>query len=343
MSRYLLRIPAGPGNPRNSEGSFALLRNGQILFAYTRFSGGDHDDSKADIVARRSHDGGRSWDRNDRILVGSTEAGQNVMSVSLARLSNGKLALVYLVKHGLHDCRPHLRLSDDDGTTWSPARCLIPSPGYYVVNNDRLIVLSDGSLLLPAAKHGVLRHANGAVSLDPVGRSLVLMGSADAASWRPCEPDFPGQVGVGMQEPGVIALPDGTWWLWARGDQGWQWQSFSADRGQTWTPPTASPFASPCSPLSMRQLGDGRLVAVWNQPDGRAMPSSWGRTPLVWAVSTDGRAWSKPTAIEDDPDNGFCYIAIFPHGIGALLAYCVGGKNGTSPLSGLVVRRLHIP
>ena len=29
-------IPHGPGNPRNSEGSFVKLRDGSILFVYTR-------------------------------------------------------------------------------------------------------------------------------------------------------------------------------------------------------------------------------------------------------------------------------------------------------------------
>ena len=33
-SGIVLDLPHGPGNPRNSEGSFAALKNGRILFAY---------------------------------------------------------------------------------------------------------------------------------------------------------------------------------------------------------------------------------------------------------------------------------------------------------------------
>ena len=37
-------------NPRNSEGAFLTLKDGRVLFAYTRYSGNDWDDgAPADI------------------------------------------------------------------------------------------------------------------------------------------------------------------------------------------------------------------------------------------------------------------------------------------------------
>jgi len=41
------------------------------------------------------------------------------MSVSLLRLQNGEIALFYLLKNSEQDCRPVMRLSRDEGTTWS--------------------------------------------------------------------------------------------------------------------------------------------------------------------------------------------------------------------------------
>jgi hypothetical protein len=35
----VLSLAAKPGNPRNSEGSFVNLANGDILFAYSRYTG----------------------------------------------------------------------------------------------------------------------------------------------------------------------------------------------------------------------------------------------------------------------------------------------------------------
>jgi hypothetical protein len=40
-------LPPGPGNPRNSEGDFLPLRDGRLLFAYSKFSGGNADDAAA--------------------------------------------------------------------------------------------------------------------------------------------------------------------------------------------------------------------------------------------------------------------------------------------------------
>ena len=40
------------------------------------------------------------------------------MSVSLLRLRDGAIALFYLRKNALDDCRMVLRLSTDEGKTW---------------------------------------------------------------------------------------------------------------------------------------------------------------------------------------------------------------------------------
>jgi len=42
VSQTLVLAP-GPGNPRNSEGDFITLKDGRILFLYTRFTGGAGD------------------------------------------------------------------------------------------------------------------------------------------------------------------------------------------------------------------------------------------------------------------------------------------------------------
>ena len=58
MDKYLVHeiLPA-EGNPRNGEGSFLRAPDGDILFAYGRFTGGTGDDEACDIAMIRSHDG----------------------------------------------------------------------------------------------------------------------------------------------------------------------------------------------------------------------------------------------------------------------------------------------
>ena len=85
----VLQLDHKRNNPRNSEGGFATLEDGSILFAYSRYSGSSGaDHGTASIAARVSPDGGRTWSRRDRILV-PNEGACNVMSVSLLRLQDG--------------------------------------------------------------------------------------------------------------------------------------------------------------------------------------------------------------------------------------------------------------
>ena len=114
LPRRCLELPPGPGNPRNSEGAFITLKSGRILFAYTRFNGKHGGDNGAAVIAQRhSDDNGETWTKQDKIII-ENEGTQNVMSVSLLRLANGRIALFYLKKNSDFDCRPFLRFSDDE-------------------------------------------------------------------------------------------------------------------------------------------------------------------------------------------------------------------------------------
>ena len=89
-------IPHGDGNPRNSEGSFVKLKDGSILYIYTRYHGNSWDDAAtADLVAIKSQNGGKTW--SDYTTVRKNKA-QNVMSVSLQRLQDGRIMLMFLEK-----------------------------------------------------------------------------------------------------------------------------------------------------------------------------------------------------------------------------------------------------
>src|SRR3990172_11642821 len=127
-----------PGNPRNSEGDFIQLADGRMLFVYTHFTGGGSDHSAAYLAGRYSSDGGRKWSADDAVVL-PNEGEMNVMSVSLLRLQNGEIALFYLRKNSLEDCRSYMRLSTDEARTWGPPTLCTPPPAYYVVNNDRVV------------------------------------------------------------------------------------------------------------------------------------------------------------------------------------------------------------
>lgn len=68
---------------------------------------------------------------------------------------------------------------------------------------------------------------------------------------------------------------------------------------------------------------------------------SWGRTPLVAALSTDdGKSWARAKLLEKAPDHGYCYTAIHFVDDAVLLAYCCGGGEESAVLQDMRIRRV---
>jgi hypothetical protein len=352
--RSVLELPPRAGNPRNSEGAFATLRDGRILFVYSHFLGESFSDhAKARLAARTSADGGLTWSGDTFIPIPREEEAMNVMSVSLLRLGNGDLGLFYLLRFSWHEMRMWLRRSADDGATWGEPVSCMPAGGYYVVNNDRIVRLKSDRLVIPAARHPARADRNEASAVDWRAITTFLLSDDDGRTWR----ESAGYVQLpvvhtrsGLQEPGVVELPDGRLWAWARTDLGRQYEMFSSDRGDTWTVPAPSRFTSPNSPLSLKPVpGSGRLLAVWNPApayETRPLVAPGGdRTPLVLAMGAGptGR-WSAARVIEgpDEPTAGYCYTAIHFTADAVLLAYCAGGAEDKNRLNRLRIRRIPI-
>jgi Neuraminidase (sialidase) len=329
-------LPPGPGNPRNTEGSFVTLRDGRILYAYTRFTGGTGDHDSASIVGRYSKDGGRTWTSEDAPIL-ADEGAMNVMSVSLLRLKDGRIALFYLRKNSVTDCRPCMRHSRDEGKTWSDPAVCASSDGYYVLNNDRAVQLRSGRIVLPVAYHPSIDGKFGSR-----GVAMAFLSDDAGATWRSSKSQLKSDSAdrAGFQEPGVIELKDGRVMMFIRTQSGSQYLSYSSDGCDTWTEARASEIASPLSPASIERIpSTGDLLMVWNDHSGvdesfRANQSRGGkRTPLTVAISRDeGRTWIRKRNLLDDPDGWYCYTAIHFDGERVLLAFVDGG-SGLPPLS----------
>ncbi len=326
-SQTLLIIEPGPGNPRNSEGDIIELKDGRLCLIYTRFTGGSDDHAEADLAMRTSQDGGRRWS-DDTIVVRRT-GGMNVMSVSLLRLTDGRIALFYLLKTSEEDCRPQMCLSTDEARTWSPPACCITDEvGYYVLNNDRAVQLRSGRLILPVAWHQDPKHPR-----DSAGVILCYLSDDSGRTWRRSKDPFKGYAPDGrritLQEPGVVELKDGRLMMYIRTDAGSQYICHSPDGGQTWSKPGPSSLASPLSPASLERIPwTGDLVCIWNDHSGLHPFPRGRRTPLCMAISKDdGATWSPSQIIEDNPDGWYCYTSVTFKGDRMLLGYCAGDKQ----------------
>ncbi|MCX7919409.1 MAG: glycoside hydrolase [bacterium] len=337
--KIVLELPPTSGNPRNSEGAFITLRDNRILFIYSHFTGTSSADHASCSLARcYSTDSGETWSKPEIFLTADEEKAMNIMSVSLLRMQNGDIGLFYLIRKGWNDMRLYLRRSSDEGLTWSNPICCIPSSGYFVVNNDRVIRLHSGRLIIPANLFRMkYTPATSWQSLDHRGIAIFFISDDDGKTWYESDnyqvlTDGPTQ--SGLQETGIIELQDGTLWAWARTDLGRQYQMFSYNHGLTWTKPVPSMFWSPLSPLSMkREPNSGIIIAVWNPYPivhtgnwpGRTPVRGTDRNPLVLSFSKDdGKTWSDYFILEQEEKSGYCYTAMHFTADSLLLAYCAG-------------------
>lgn len=328
LNEVALDLEPSPQHPRLSEGAFVTLKSGTIIFIFTRFCGGAADHSPADLVRIDSNDGGRTWNPEQRLVVENPGAG-NVMSVSLLRLRSGRIALFYLVKHNLLDCRPVVRFSDDEAQTWSDPIAVTTAPGYFVLNNDRVIQLESGRLIVPLALHRSRGNdPNSYKQWDSRGIAVWCLSDDDGKTWREADDwwALPVRSTTGLQEPGVVEIASGRLFSWARTDQGAQFGCTSNDGGVHWTPPEGTELASPVSPASIKRLpGSNELLALYNDHSGKFEFPKGKRTPLVAALSADGgKTWPRRRLLETDAEGWFCYTAIHFTDDAVLLAYCAG-------------------
>jgi sialidase-1 len=331
-------------HPRSSEGAYVTLKSGRILFDYSQFSEGQHDHSPSAIAEIYSDDGGRTWSQ-PRVVV-PTGSYQNIMSVSLLRLASGKIARFYAVKKNKWlDCHPVMSLSGDEGVTWSEPRLVTDAPGYFVLNNDRVIQTKTGRLIVPLGFHRNSGSADDRPSWDARAIAIWYYSDDEGATWKESDTwwAIPALSTSGLQEPGVVELPDGSIYSWFRTDQGAQYESVSKDNGVTWSPPRSTELKSPVSPASIKRLpGSNTLMVVFNDHSGKvpAPAKANQRAPQAVAFSTDGaKTWGPSQVIEDDLTGWYCYTAIHFTDNAVLLSY-VAGNAEIGHLSRLRLRRI---
>jgi len=336
IGRDVLFLHTDDKTPRNGEGTFLRLKNGAVLFVYTKFSGTNwHDDASADIAAVVSFDEGESWSE-PKIIIPHDETSKNVMCPSLIRMNNGDVGLLFLKK--IKDCEnavPWFTRSSDEGETFSkPFRCIDDYENYYVIENDHAIVLTNGRILLPANIHS--KKINEKIDFCDHGFKVIFASDDDGKSWYELSErqdiPFSHKSETGLQETALYEFNGGRLWALSRTDMAFQYECFSDDSGKTWSSPEPNTFfTSPDSPLLMKRAC-GMTLAVFNPIPNyttRDTEGTWGRTPLVCAVSdNDGENFDRFYYLEDDLKNCYCYPSIFNGGDYALISYYHSDNTG---------------
>lgn len=305
---------ATPREPRQSEGDIVALADGRLFAAYSRYHAGEGwDSSPAQIAARTSDDGGRTWS-TPRVLVEAQDPARgNVMSAGLLHGADGDLLLAHVDQlPGMPVRGMVVRRSADDGLSWGgPVVLESPTSGNICyANNACLLRLSTGRLLLAAREYTDVRHPFAFLSDD------------DGHTWRHGThvPDAnltpPQRAEQNINEPSVCELADGRLLAAMRTVAGGQFFSWSEDGGESWSLPALSPLRGGCSPCAVRRLpGSDEVLAIWT-------PGHHQRTPLATAVSGDGgRTWRHAKLLERSLYHGYCYASCTFVGERAVLSY----------------------
>lgn len=365
IGKEVLFLETGEGNPRNGEGAFIRLKNGDIMYAYTEYFGEDWvDHAAAHICACTSSDEGETWSERF-VLLEKDEDAENYMSASLLRMANGDLGMIFLRKENTAKkemdhytdflCMPMFVRSADEGKSWSKPIVLGVGDGYYCGINDGVIVQKSGRILMPMSSH---TKENGATV-------IIAYSDDDGRSWGVLPHEFKTPLSentVGLAEPGLYELCDGELWMWCRTLYGHQYESRSYDNGVSWTPVEPNfYFTSPDAPMRVKDVGD-YTVSVFNPVpclctrEDYTVRGSIRRTPLVCAVSDDrGRSFdcfgkyvggkqmiefaNRAFYLEDDLTSTYCYPAVIEVDGGFLVAY-YHSNGGTYTLNCLKISKV---
>jgi predicted neuraminidase len=79
-------------------------------------------------------------------------------------------------------------------------------------------------------------------------------------------------------------------------------ETWSPDRGRTWTPLALTPLPNPNAGIDAVTLHDGRNIIVYNH-------TMQGRSPLNVALSRDGKTWEAALVLESEPGE-YSYPAV---------------------------------
>ena len=212
----------------------------------------------------------------------------------LYQVPNGELQLYYKIGPHPKTWEGWMKTSTDGGESWSEATKL-PDGIIGPIKNKPVLV--DGKLI-------------SATSTENDGWRVHFEISEDfGKTWRKTEPLNDGYDVIAIQ-PSILEYADGRLQALCRSKNRAVLQSWSEDRGETWSEMTKTSLPQNNSGTDAVTLTDGRQLLVYNHvlPPGEEVKG--GRSPLNVAVSEDGENWMAALVLEDEPDQRFSYPAV---------------------------------
>jgi predicted neuraminidase len=204
----------------------------------------------------------------------------------------GPLLLFYKIGPSPQTWWGMLTTSTDAGKTWSKPRRL--PQGIYGPIKNKPVQLANGSLLCGS-------------STEDAGWRVHMERTPDLGkTWQKTGPlNEPAEFG-GIIQPTILSYPSGRIQILCRSRGSRITESWSEDKGKTWSRMQATSLPNPSSGIDAVMMRDGRALLVYNHATGG---SPYGRNRLNVAVSEDGKTWKAALMLEDQPGE-YSYPAV---------------------------------
>ena len=309
-------------------GDVIPLNDGRLMWAW----GSGQGDPLLPFKANYSDDDGETWGEATTLKLADGSPLLGVMDTNLLRLKSGALALVQRSSSSGEDTGVSFSKSEDEGATWTAPLRLSPQGRSVHASNDRSLVLNDGRIVVPvygslgptplsnpkrATRFGQ-EFSN--ASAGAVRFSYVYYSDDEGETWGQSSNqafvalDQGAEGSYSFGEPTAVELNDGRLLMMGRTGLGRFFQTYSEDRGETWTNPQPTELACYPSPCALKRLPTGDLLVVWNQISRWECMIGLYRHRLSCAISRDeGKTWEHHKNLEslDDVD----YVEPDPVGI----------------------------
>lgn len=290
-----------PGSVYRSYFSAAgLAINGQYFFIGTQ-SKTDDDFGAADLQIIKTNAEFNWFDTQK--LFRSNEAKLNSVSPTLIKVGN-IYQFYYLRQESFREGNIYMMESDDQGETWKNERRISFVPGFNLLTNDRIAVLSSGRIIIPVSfTSNIDGNYNDQYIFcyysDDKGKTWQKTGELKSR--------------IPLMEPSVAEFGNGNLLMVIRSTLGRLLFARSFDNGMTWSTIEKSHLNSPSSTSALYRLQNGVLGLIWNNT--APYNHVHDRRPLSLSVSKDGgKSWSRPYNIGKTPDELYSSPGMFPSG-----------------------------
>jgi predicted neuraminidase len=247
-----------------------------------------------DVSIWASRNAGKGWGEPVELANGVHDA-QRVRypcwNPVLFRPRDGPLILFYKEGPSPESWWGMVMTSEDNGITWTRPRKLFD--GFYGPIRNKPVELDDGTILAGSS----VENSGWMVQMERT-KNVV-------REWTKTRYLNSSMEWAAIQ-PTILPWDDGSLQILCRTKNGKITQSFSYDKGLTWSRMRATDLPNPNSAIDSVMMRDGVAALVYNHSND---PET-GRSTLNIATSKDGKKWDAAMVLENEKNGEFSYPAV---------------------------------